>query len=178
MTNSLEDAFEYPDFNPWLVPAYGQFMADVFAEFWWSGRQLTTGHHRLCPARYSSTEECVGPDDEFCADTVDCTCRPMDGGQLLQWWTDPHCPLHGEPLNPRPVAAYGRPPACCCLYGLRRVWGVTGMFELDPFREGWHRGVYAFKIHPRCPHHGDKAYVFAGTKVDCAWLDDQERRGD
>lgn len=44
---------------------------------------------------------------------------------------------------------------CRCHYDLRPVDGITGMFELDPFRHGWHRGVYAFRIDPRCPHHGD-----------------------
>jgi hypothetical protein len=78
-------------------------------------------------------------------------------------------------LRPAPVELYGRAPACMCRYGLRYVAGVTGMFELDPFRKGWHRGVYAFKIHPKCPHHGDASFVWAGTTVDCAYL---ERRGD
>lgn len=45
--------------------------------------------------------------------------------------------------------------ACSCRYALRYVTGIPGMFPLDPFRHGWHRGVYAFRIHPKCPHHGD-----------------------
>lgn len=45
--------------------------------------------------------------------------------------------------------------ACRCRYALRPVSGIPGTHELDPFRHGWRRGVYAFRIHPKCPHHGD-----------------------
>lgn len=55
----------------------------------------------------------------------------------------------------QPVERFGRPPACMCRYGHRVVPGIPGTHEMDPFREGWRRGVYAFRIHPKCPHHGD-----------------------
>lgn len=80
--------------------------------------------------------------------TTGCTCR-----ERADWYPGqpaaPNCPVHAHPAPPQP---------CRCRYGVRKVDGVPGMYPLDPFghytRE---RGVYAFHIHPKCPHHGDAA---------------------
>lgn len=66
---------------------------------------------------------------------------------------DPHALGHMLEVILRGLAA------CRCHYDLRPVDGISGMFELDPFRHGWHRGVYAFRIDPRCPHHGDARLI-------------------
>jgi len=68
--------------------------------------------------------------------------------------TTGRCPRPSEPVG------FETPPPCLCRYGLRKVDGAPGMFPLDPFghyTRDW--GVYAFRIHPKCPHHGDAAYT-------------------
>jgi len=125
-------------FNPWAVPPYGQFLADVFAEFWWKGRQLTTGSDvtpRVCLCRT------IVQDDG------------TSGFHTVQW-TNPACSLHGDPPRPRPVATYGRPPACTCRYGLHpTIWNPTHLIDVKGV--GQRGAAYTFRIDPRCPHHGD-----------------------
>jgi len=149
---------------------------------WWRGRQLTTGHDATCPARYSDESECAGAGDGFCTDVIDCTCKLIDSGTQFAHWTDPYCRMHGEPLRSRPVATYGKPPACTCRYGLHpTIWSPT--HRVDVPGVGMRGAAYTFRIDGRCPHHGEARYVgvMVGSEPHVpAWvvLDDAERRGD
>jgi hypothetical protein len=90
--------------------------------------------------------------------------------------------MHGAPLQLttgrclRPSEPVAKPDTlpCLCRYGLRKVDGAPGMFPLDPFghyTRDW--GVYAFRIHPKCPHHGDALAELLYEHV----LDENERTG-
>ena len=158
-----------PHYNLWAVPEYGDFMRNIFSDYWWRGRQLTTGADRP---------------PEVCR----CRTELVDGGSQygVAHIRDPRCTIHPGELSRSPIAA--RPPACSCWYGLRHVAGVAGTHQLGAYRNGWRRGVYAFRIDPRCVHHGNGSAVErTGWRADYvivdewpAWstLDDAERRGE
>ena len=168
---AMRDALQPPpplDFNPWLVPAYGQFLLDVFSEFWWRGRQLTTGADRVPDA---------------------CRCRTelVDTGTQygIAHVRDPRCTIHPGELSRSPVAV--RPPACICRYGVARVDGAPGpwaMFEPFGRYQGRRWGTRCFRIDPRCVHHGDRrrpyVVIVDDNPLNPAWeiLDDAERRGE
>ena len=152
------------------MPEWRNYMAGLFGDLiWWRGRQLTTGD---VPPRV-------------------CLCRTVlvDGGTQFHavQWTNPACSLHGDPLRSRPVATYGKPPACTCRYGLHpTIWSPT--HRVDVPGVGMRGAAYTFRIDRRCPYHGDgNTIVRTRTLADGSvivepppWLvlDDAERRGD
>lgn len=95
--------------------------------------------------------------DALCGESESTWCWPAAGE------------LTTGPSNPVPK----QEAPCLCRYGLRPVQGVPGTHPLDPFGHYTRaRGVYAFRIHPRCPHHGDAALAEAAYWMV---LDEQER---
>ena len=129
--------------------------------------------------------------------TTGCTCTERDTGNMFARWVAADCPKHSPALDhwklhrSRPVERYGKAPACMCLYGVRRVEGAPGPYSIVNTTARYRRhewGVWAFKIHPRCPHHGDGVRlgmtamewdaVVAAEQAAWSTLDDQERRGD
>lgn len=130
-----------------------------------------------------------GPQRELTAAAPDCTCPYVgqtwhDGPKIWEYHQepDPDCPRHpgivdwaddGTKIVYHDTPPWARPQPCLCRYGLRPVDGIVGMFQLDPWDDyRRYKGVWAFRIHPRCPHHGDPA-----TAEAAHWtvLDEQER---
>ena len=84
-------------------------------------------------------------------------------------------------LRLRPVERYGKAPACMCLYGVRRVEGAPGPYApIDPYGRypGRRWGTWAFKIHPRCPHHGEArtAYLEVSRETLAEIVLDEDER--
>jgi hypothetical protein len=143
------------------TPEFEAHMSALFLDRWWRGYQLTaTATRHVCTCRTELDDKGSGP---IYAVRV----------------RNPACNIHNSrPLRARPVDRYGHAPACMCLYGPRHVVGAPGPWVLIDIGHRYKKhgyGVMAFKIHPRCPHHGDARFVWAGTKLYCAYLD--ERRG-
>lgn len=92
--------------------------------------------------------------------TTGCTCRGIDTGSQFAWISR-GCAMHSPELahlKLRPTRPDPPMRACCCLYGVRKVEGAPGPYGLVNMTDRYRRrswGVWAFKIHPRCPHHGD-----------------------
>lgn len=128
------------------------------------------------------------------AELCTCTVTAYDTGTMFSYRRvdNPGCRYHhtGPIPAPAPFPRYGTAPACMCLYGVRRVEGAPGPYAIVNMTARYKRhewGVWAFKIHPRCPHHGDDVRVIAKARLLSAtvdgrpaWetLDDQERRGE
>ena len=136
-----------PHYNLWAVPEYGDFMRDIFSDYWWRGRQLTTGADRP-------------------ADVCRCRTELVDGGSQygVAHVRDPRCTIHQPDLYKNPgawIPADRLPdrPACSCRYVVARVDGAPGPWAMfEPFGRypGRRWGTRCFQIDPRCVHHGDR----------------------
>ena len=144
-----------PHYNLWAVPEYGDFMRDIFSDYWWRGRQLTTGAERI-------------PDS--------CRCRT----ELIESGTqygvarvrDPRCTIHWPAMPARQAR-------CTCRYGLHpTIWYPT--HRVDVPGVGMRSAAYTFQVDRRCVHHGDVARFYPFEDDAPAWetLDDAERRGE
>jgi hypothetical protein len=112
-----------------------------------------------------------------------CSCRTelVDGGTAFHAVRrhNPACNIHGPAFFAGPpVQRFGKAPACMCRYGLHpTIWHPT--HRVDVPGVGMRGAAYTFRIHPKCPHHGDGRVTML-EHVKPAWivLDDEERRGD
>lgn len=177
-----------PEWDVYSVPLSpfedrGSVPLEDHVETWWAAYEhqwllgwIMSGEAAYIPSKFQHQLTTGGE-----VTPTQCTCYYAgstwhDGPMVREYHLEqnPDCPLHWAPSWLAP---------CMCRYGLRHVDGIPGTHPLDPFRHAWKRGVYAFRIHPGCPHHGEnlREHPWREMEADEAayWtvLDDNERRG-